>query len=145
MPVISHDDTALRELLENARVIAVVGYSNRPETVSYSIGRYLKRVGYKVYAVNPTISEIDGERVYPTLADVPEAIDIVNVFRRPEYLPEVFDQAIAAGAKAVWAQLGIHHEEAAQKAAAAGLQVVTDSCIKVEHVRLVRAQGVGAD
>ncbi len=131
------DDTTLRDLLTSARVIAVVGYSDNPAKVSYRIGRYLKQAGYKVYAVNPTIQEIDGEPVYPLISAVPEPIDIVNVFRRPEYLMGVVEDAIAVGAKAVWAQLGIYDADAAQKASEAGLQVVMDRCIKVDHSLLL--------
>jgi uncharacterized protein len=97
----------------------------------------LKQAGYKVYAVNPTIQQIDGEPAYPSLADVPEKIDIVNVFRRPEYLMGVVEDAIAVGANVVWAQLGIYDAFAAQKASEAGLQVVMDRCIKVDHSTLL--------
>jgi predicted CoA-binding protein len=118
-------------------VIAVVGHSDKPYRTSYEIGHYLREAGYKVYAVNPTIQEVDGERAYPTLADVPESIDIVNVFRRSEYLQEIVADAVAVGAKAVWAQLGVVDDAAAQKAEAAGLQMVMDRCIKVDHGMLI--------
>lgn len=127
----------LQKLLTEARVIAVVGHSDKPYRTSYDIGHYLRKVGYKVYAVNPTIEEVDGERVYSTLADIPEPIDIVNVFRRSEFLQEVVDNAIAVGAKAVWAQLGVKDDAAAQKAEAAGLDIVMDRCIKVDHGMLI--------
>ncbi|MEX1071559.1 MAG: CoA-binding protein [Anaerolineales bacterium] len=127
----------LQKLLTDARVIAVVGHSDKPHRTSYEIGHYLREAGYKVYAVNPTIQEVDGERAYPTLADVPEPIDIVNVFRRSEYLQAVIDDAIAAGAKAVWAQLGVVDTAAAQKAESSGLQMVMDRCIKVDHGMLI--------
>lgn len=132
------NDDAIRDLLRNARVIAVVGHSDRPTRTSYQIAQFLKRVGYTVYAVNPTITTVDGEKSYPSLADVPEPIDIVDVFRRSEYLLGVVDDAIAAGAKAVWAQLGISDAEAGRKAEAAGLDIVMDRCIKVEYGRLLR-------
>lgn len=128
-----------KALLEMARVIAVVGYSDNPSRPSNQIGRYLKRAGYTVYAVNPTLSTIDGETCYPSLADVPEPIDIVDVFRRPVYLPGVVDDAIAVRAKSVWAQLGISHPEAARKAVDAGLPLVMDACIKVSHAWLIRS------
>jgi hypothetical protein len=125
--------TDLRELLAKSKVIAVVGYSDKPYRTSYRIGQYLRDAGYKVYPVNPTISEIDGQPCYPNLAAVPEPIDIVDVFRRSEYLAEVVDEAIAVGAKAVWAQLGVVDEKAAKKADKAGLGVVMDRCIMVDH------------
>lgn len=127
----------LKRLLQGAHVITVVGHSDKPYRTSYSIGHYLRRAGYKVYAVNPTIQEVDGERAYSSLADVPEPIDIVNVFRRSEYLPGVVDDAISAGAKAVWSQLGVVDEDAAKKAEAAGLDMVMDRCIKVDHSMLL--------
>lgn len=127
----------LQKLLEQARVIAVVGHSDKPYRTSYDIGHYLRKVGYKVYAVNPTVKEVNGERAYASLADIPEPIDIVNVFRRSEYLPGVVEDAIAVGAKAVWAQLGVEDEAAAQKAEAAGLHMVMDRCIKVDHGMLI--------
>ena len=123
----------LQALLKEARVIAVVGHSDKPFRTSYEIATYLRHVGYKVYAVNPTIDSVDGEEAYPNLAAVPEPIDIVNVFRRAEYLDGVVDDAIAVGAKAVWAQLGVVDNAAAQKAEAAGLYMVMDRCIKVDH------------
>lgn len=132
------DSDTLRDILTSAKVIAVVGYSDKPYRTSNQIGGFLKHAGYKVYAVNPTVERIDGEICYPSLADVPEAIDIVNVFRRSEYLEGVVDNAIAVGAKAVWAQLGVYDNLAAQKATDAGLQMVMDRCIKVEYNRLMR-------
>lgn len=131
---------AIRRLLEGARVIAVVGHSGRPERDSYRIGVYLRRQGYRVYAVNPTISQVLGEPSYPDLASIPESIDIVDVFRRPEYVPAVVEQAIAAGAKAIWMQLGVVHQEAARRAQAAGLTVIMDRCIMVEHQAWLRAR-----
>lgn len=136
MTMILSDDTAIRDLLMRSRVVAVVGHSDNPERTSYQIARFLRDVGYKVYPVNPELREIDGEACYATLADVPEKIDIVNVFRRSVFLPGVVDDAISVGAKSVWAQLGVYDEEAGQKAAEAGLDVVMDSCIKVEYLRL---------
>ena len=135
---LNNDDNAMREMLENARVIAVVGHSDKPHRTSYRIAQYLRQVGYTVYAVNPTVSQIDGEPSYPSLADVPEPVDIVNVFRRSEHLSGVVDEAIAVGAKAIWAQLGVHDETAKQKALAAGLDIVTNRCIKIEHGALLR-------
>jgi predicted CoA-binding protein len=133
-----NDRNELRRILKEARVIAVLGHSNRPNRTSYSIGLYLRDAGYRVYAVNPTISDVDGEKAYATLAEVPEPIDIVNVFRRSEFLAEAVEQAIAVGAKGVWAQLGVYDEAAAQKAEEAGLEMVMDRCIMVDHRALVR-------
>lgn len=130
-------DDALRQLLAGARVIAVVGHSNRPSTASYQIARFLRQAGYSVYPVNPTISEIDGQPCYGSLAEVPERIDIVNVFRRPEHLPGVVDEAVAAGAGAVWAQSGISSAEAEARAQAAGMPLVMDRCIKVAYNQLI--------
>jgi predicted CoA-binding protein len=136
MPDLKHDDQALRDVLTQAKTIAVVGHSDRPHRTSYQIAQFLRRAGYTVYPVNPTVSEIEGQLCYPTLEAVPEAIDIVNVFRQPQHLPEVTEAAIAIGAKTLWAQLGIHHPQAAQQALEAGLNVVMDSCIKIEYLRL---------
>lgn len=130
-------DHQIREMLENARVIAVVGHSDKPERTSYKIANYLRRAGYKVYPVNPTVEEINGEKSYPALADVPEPVDIVNIFRRSEFLDGVADEAIKAGAKNFWAQLGLYDQAAGKKARRAGLGVVMNRCIKVEHQRLI--------
>lgn len=135
MPI--NDPQELRRILENSRVIAVVGHSDKPHRTSYRIAGYLRSVGYRVYAVNPTVTEIDGERCYASLADVPEPIDIVDVFRRSEFLDSVVDDTIAVGAKVVWAQLGVVDAAAARKAEAAGLLVVMDRCIKVDHQALI--------
>ncbi len=130
------DDSAMRDVLQNARVIAVVGHSDNPERTSYRIAQYLRSVGYTVYPVNPAITEVDGQPSYASLQDVPEPIDIVDVFRRSEFLPEIVEEAITAGAKTVWAQLGVHEDAAKQRALDAGLNIATDRCIKVEHARL---------
>lgn len=130
------DDRTLREILTQAHVIAVVGHSNKPDRTSYRIANFLRAAGYTVYAVNPTVKEIDGQPCYATLKDVPQPIDIVNVFRRSEFLSDVVDEAIAVAAKTVWAQLGIKDRNAALKAQQAGLTLIMDACIKVEHLRL---------
>ena len=135
--LITHNDAALRNLLTSAHVIAVVGHSNRPFRTSYQIAAYLRRVGYKVYPVNPEIKNVDGQPCYPSLADVPEPIDIVNVFRRSEFLADVVEQAVLVKAKAVWAQLGVHSNATATVAEVAQLPLVMDACIKVEHRRLL--------
>ncbi len=130
-----YDDAALRAFLAEATVIAVVGYSDDPGRASYQIGSFLRDVGYTVYAVNPTLDSIDGEPVYASLADVPEPIDIVDVFRRAEFLPGVVDEAAAVGAKVVWGQLGVAHPAAAEKGEAAGVDVIQNNCIKVTYLR----------
>jgi predicted CoA-binding protein len=126
-----------KELLDNATVIAVVGLSDNPGKISYIVARYMKEHGYKIIPVNPTITEALGEKAYPSLRDVPEKVDIVNVFRRPADVPPVADDAIAIQAKGLWLQEGITNDDAAKKAEAAGLKVVQDCCIMVEHARLV--------
>jgi hypothetical protein len=136
MPNLKEDDNAMRDVLINAKVIAVVGHSDKPERTSYRIAQFLRQVGYKVYPVNPVVSQIDGQASYASLKDVPEPVDIINVFRRSEYLPAIVDQAIAVNAKTVWAQLGVFDEPSVQKALDAGLNVVMDACIKIEYLRL---------
>ena len=132
-----HDDQALsHDLLRSARTIAVVGISSDQTRPSYDVARYLIDAGYNVYLVNPTEHEVLGKTVYDRLQDVPEHIDIVDVFRRPEFVAEVVADAIEAGAGAVWTQLDIIDEEAAATARAAGLAVVMDRCTKIEHGRL---------
>jgi uncharacterized protein len=136
MANLNTNDTRMREVLTNARVIAVVGHSEKPQRTSYRIAQYLRAAGYTVYPVNPTVTTIDGEKSYASLADVPEHIDIVNVFRRSEHVAAVVEEAIAVGADTVWTQLGILDEAARNNALAAGLDVAMDKCIKVEHARL---------
>jgi predicted CoA-binding protein len=118
-----------------SRTIAVVGLSSDPARPSYGVARYLQRQGYRIIPVNPYEQLVLGERAYPHLRAVPVPVDVVNVFRRPEYVPEVVADAIAVGARALWLQFGVIHEEAARRAQAAGLAVVMDRCIKVEHAR----------
>jgi predicted CoA-binding protein len=137
------DGELAQQLLRDARTIAVVGITSdtaRASFVSYGVAKYLIDAGYDVYLVNPAEveDELLGRPVYDRLQDVPAAIDIVDVFRRPEAIPEVVEEAIAAGARAVWTQLEIVNEEAAQRARDAGLAVVMDRCTRVEHGRLQR-------
>lgn len=127
-----------RDVLSAARVIAVVGFSDNPSRTSHQIGRYLMRAGYTVYPVNPTVERIGELKSYPSLADVPEPIDIVNVFRRSEYLAGVIEEAIGVGAKLVWAQLGVSSTQAAERAADAGLPLIMNNCIKVTHAAVMR-------
>ena len=132
-----NDDQMMKDILLSAKTIASVGLSSNPGKESYGIVQYLQSQGYRVIPVNPTADEILGEKAYPDLESVPEEIDVVQVFRRPEDVPPVVDSAIKAGAKAVWMQEGIVHEEAAQKARDAGIQVVMDACMRVTHRRLI--------
>ncbi|RCJ36263.1 CoA-binding protein [Nostoc punctiforme NIES-2108] len=136
MPNFKEDNNAVREVLIQAKTIAVVGHSNKRHRTSYLIAQFLRQTGYTVYAVNPLIKDIDGQPTYPALQELPEPVDIVNVFRRSEYLPEIVDEAISINAKTVWTQLGIWHQPSVQKAIDAGLNVVMDACIKIEYLRL---------
>jgi len=136
MPLTRNEDIA--ELLANARTVAVVGCSDRPDRPSYGVAAFLKRHGYRMLPVNPQITgeRVHGEFVWRDLAQIGMPIDIVDIFRRPAAAGDAVDQAIAAGAKAVWMQLGIVNEEAARRAEEAGLKVVMDRCIKIELMRL---------
>lgn len=124
------------EILRKYRTIAVVGLSNNPARPSHGVTAYMKAKGYKIIPVNPGHSQILGEKAYRTLEEVPEPVEIVNIFRRSETIPPIVDSAIAIGAKVVWMQEGIQNEAAAEKARAAGLEVVMDTCILKEHRRL---------
>lgn len=136
MSYLKLDDKVVRDVLNNSKVIAVVGHSDRPERISYRIAHFLREVGYTVIPVNPTVKEIDGQPCYASLQDVPQAVDLVNVFRRSEYLAEIVGETIAIDAKTIWAQSGIYDEGSARKALDAGLNVVMDACIMVEYRRL---------
>jgi uncharacterized protein len=124
-------------LLRNAKIIAVVGLSSRRSRPSYGVSEYMQSKGYRIIPVNPNETEILGEKAYSSLDEVPFAVDIVNVFRRSEQVPEVVDAAVRIGAKGVWMQEGVVHEEAADKARAAGLEVVMDRCILKEHRKML--------
>jgi hypothetical protein len=126
----------IRRMLAEAKTIAVVGLSDDPGRDSHRIGAYLQQAGYRVIPVNPNLREVLGEKAYPDLASVPEPIDIVDIFRRVDAIPAIVDEAIAIGAKAVWMQLGLAHNASAEKARAAGLGVVMNKCIMVEHRHL---------
>jgi len=136
MPNLKENDAAMREVLTQVKVIAVVGHSDKRDRTSYQIAQFLRQVGYTVYPVNPTIQEIDGQPCYASLQAVPEPIDIVNVFRRSEYLPAIIEDAIATQAKTIWTQLGVTDNTAAQTALNAGLNLVMNACIKIEYLRL---------
>ncbi len=131
------NDDQLKRILETSHTIAVVGLSSNPDKTSYGVAEYLKRQGYRIIPVNPTADEILGEKAYPDLASIPDKVDIVQVFRRPEDVPPVVDEAIQIGAKVVWMQEGIRHDAAAQKARAAGLEVVMDLCMRNAHRLLI--------
>ena len=131
------DATALERLqiIQNSESVAMVGVSSNPIRSSNFVASYLVRTPFRTYPVNPAYDEVLGLKTYDTLADLPETPDIVDVFRRHDAIPEVVDQAIEVGAKVVWLQLGLRHDEAAQKAVDAGLLVVQDRCLKIEHAR----------
>jgi predicted CoA-binding protein len=137
-----NNDKDLKDILLSTKTIASVGLSGNQEKESYWIASYLKDQGYHVIPVNPTATEIMGQKSYPDLESVPEKIDVVQVFRRSEDVPPVVDGAIKAGAKVVWMQEGIVNEEAAQKARQAGLQVVMDACMRATHRRLIGAKPI---
>lgn len=126
----------ITKILKSAKTIAVVGISHNPDKASYRVAQYLKTAGYTIIPVNPTIKEWCGLPCYPNLSAIPEAVDIVDIFRRKEDVPAIVDEAISQHAKVVWMQLEITHEAAAKKARDAGLQVVMDRCTKVEHYHL---------
>lgn len=135
-------DEELRALLDSARVIAVVGLSPNPDRPSNQVAWYLHHQGYTLYGVNPKVrGDVFGVPVVPTLAEVPEAIDVVDVFRRAVYASEVAQAAVDVGARALWLQQGIRSPEAEAAAVAAGLVFVQDRCLKVEHLRLVSSAG----
>jgi len=127
------------ELLRTAKTIAVVGLSSKKHRPSHGVAEYMQRQGYRIIPVNPQETEVLGERAYASLDEVPGPIDIVNVFRRSEFVPEIVEAAIRKGARAIWLQEGVIHEEAAERARQAGLIVVMDRCILKEHRRLVVA------
>ena len=129
------------EILRKYRTIAVVGLSSNPARASYEVTEYMQSAGYKIIPVNPNETEVLGEKSYARLEDVPEQIEIVNVFRRAVDVPPVVESAIKIGAKVVWMQLGIENAESAERARAAGLIVVEDACVLVEHRRRVKELG----
>jgi predicted CoA-binding protein len=128
---------AAAEILRTARTIAVVGLSGKRYRPSYGVAEYLQRAGYRIIPVNPHEQEVLGEKCYPDLDAVPEPVDIVDIFRRPEYVPEIVEAAIRRGAKLVWMQESVVHETAAKRAAASGITVVMDRCILKDHRRLL--------
>lgn len=135
-----NDDAELKRILTTIRTVASVGVSASPEKPSYAIFAYLKDHGYEMMPVNPTATEIQGRKVYPNLRAIDGKIDIVQVFRKPEDVPPVVDEAIQVGASVVWMQEGVINEAAAQKAEAAGLKVVMNRCMRATHRRLLGEQ-----
>lgn len=128
----------LKTILETAKTIAVVGLSNNQEKTAYQIAELMQQQGYRIIPVNPVVKEVLGEKAYPSLAEVPEKIDIINVFRRPEYLPEVAEDASKTDCRVFWAQQGIINEEAYHYLKEKDFTVIMDLCIKVVHSLLVK-------
>jgi len=126
---------AIKEILEHGKTLAVVGLSSKAMRPSHGVSAYMQSCGYRIIPVNPQEQSVLGEKSYPSLDDVPEPFDVVVIFRRSEFVPEVVEAAIRRGAKTVWMQEGVIHEQAAARARAAGLQVVMDHCILKEHAK----------
>ena len=135
-PTAPHDPVT--EILKTSRTIAVVGLSNRKFRPGYGVADYLKSVGYRIIPVNPLEKEVLGEKSYARLEDIPEKVDIVDIFRRSEFVPDIVDAAIRIHARAIWMQEGVIHHDAAERARRAGLFVQMNSCILKEHVRRLR-------
>ena len=125
---------SVKEILERYRIIAVVGLSSQTWRPSYSVSQYMQSAGYRIIPVNPNESVVLGEKAYPSLDDVPEPIEIVDIFRRPEYVPDIVEAAIRRNARVIWMQLGVANQAAAARARDAGLEVVMDQCILQEHM-----------
>jgi len=136
MPI--EDDNAVETILRKARTIAVVGASPKPGRDSGTIASFLAAKGYAVFPVNPVYQEVLGMKCYPDLTSIGSPVDIVDIFRKPDEVMPIIDEAIATGAKTVWMQLGVVNAEAAKKAEQAGIQVIMDRCIAVDYRRLVR-------
>ena len=128
-------DQELRSILGEAKTIAVVGLSSKPHRDSHEVAEYLQRKGYRIIPVNPQESEVLGEKSYPDLDSIPEPVDIVDIFRRSEFVPDIVEAAIRKGAKVIWMQEGVIHPAAAERGRAAGLEVVMDRCILKEHMQ----------
>lgn len=132
------DKEVRKSILEEAKTIAVVGLSDNPERTSHMIAKAMQQNGYRIIPVNPTLTDpVLGEKPYATLEEIPEAVDIVNVFRRSEYTPEIAKQAVAINAKVLWLQQGVFNNEAYEYASNHGLTVIMDHCIKVDHALLL--------
>jgi predicted CoA-binding protein len=127
----------IKAILRNYHVVAVVGLSPKPERPSFQVAQYLKKHGYRIVPVNPGQKEILGEKCYPSLKDIPFPIEVVDIFRNVEAIPGIVDEAIAVGAKVVWMQQGLAEPDSARKAREAGLKVVMDRCMKIDHAQYV--------
>lgn len=136
-PALQPSDQQIKDLLRSAHTIAVVGLSSSRFRASYGVSQYMQSAGYRIIPVNPNEREVLGEKAYARLEDVPEKIDVVDVFRRSEFVPEIVDAAIRVGARAIWMQEGVADDAAAQRARDAGLFVIMDACILKEHRRLI--------
>jgi predicted CoA-binding protein len=132
------EEERITDLLKKAKTIAVVGLTDSPIRPSFGVSSYMQSRGYRIIPVNPRVKDSLGEKAYASLLDVPEKIDIVNIFRRPDAVPEIVDQAIQLNVPAIWMQEGVIHEAAAEKARRAGIFVVMDRCILKDHIRYVR-------
>ncbi|HJP80605.1 MAG TPA: CoA-binding protein [Pseudonocardiaceae bacterium] len=130
------DPEVIRRVVTSARTVAVIGASPDPARPSHGVARYLQDAGLRIFPVNPSIDTLFGVQAYPSLADLPEPVDIVDVFRRPEYTVDIAEAAVAAKAGALWLQLGVVNEQAARIAAQGGLDVVMNRCLAIEHRRL---------
>ncbi len=137
MTTVSPTDSDLKNIFVKAKTVAVVGLSPDSQRDSYRVADYLKRKGYRIVPVNPEADEILGEKTYPDLKSIRDPVDVVDVFRRPEYLPEIAEQAVSIGARVLWMQQGIRNDEAASKARGAGLTVIEDRCMMQEFSRLM--------
>lgn len=132
----------IAEILERHKTLAVVGLSSKPMRPSHGVASYMKDHGYRIIPVNPNEQSVLGEKAYGSLAEVPEPVEVVVVFRRPEFVPEVVEAAIGKGARVVWMQEGVVHEEAARLAREAGLEVIQDRCILKEHAKRFVSEGI---
>jgi uncharacterized protein len=134
---VNPSESEIRQILETTETVAVVGLSDKPDRDSFKVAKYLQEHGFRIIPVNPTVDQVLGEKSYASVTEIPEQVDVVDVFRKPEAVMPVVQEAIDAGARTLWLQLGVVNQEAADKAEAAGLQVVMDKCMKVEHGRLL--------
>jgi uncharacterized protein len=137
MSIATLSDEELKVLLTEVKTIAVVGLSSNPSRASHMVAQYLQEKGYRVIPVTPHKDKILGEQTYPDLRSVPEPVDVVDIFRPPEFVLEIVEQAVSIGAKVLWMQQGIRNREAAQRARAGGMTVIEDACMMAEHARLM--------
>lgn len=138
IPLYNPPSEEIKTILERYKTVAVVGLSPKPQRDSHKVAKYLQENHYRIVPVNPGQKKILGEKCYPNLKSIPFPIDVVDIFRKPESIPPVVDDAIAIEAKVVWMQLGLAHNEMADKARKAGLEVVMNKCIKIEHINMLK-------